>query len=55
MIISMIDGMKLYNKIMENRPKIIRNPYNRDLTIYINDKLIGSFKEEELKAKGLLN
>ena len=50
----MIDGIKLYNKIIENRPKIIRNPYNKDLTIYIKDKLIGTFTEEELKIKGLL-
>ena len=46
MINSMIDVIKLYNKIMENRPKIIRNPDNTDLAIYINDKLIGTFKKK---------
>ena len=55
MIVSMIDGIKLYNKIIENRPKIVRNPYNTDLTIYVNNKLIGIFSEEELKDKGQIN
>ena len=54
MIVANQDAIKLYNKIIENRPKIVRNPYNMDLTIYFKDKLIGTFSEEELKVKGLL-
>lgn len=56
MIVANKEVIDFYNKIVEARRKIkvIRNPYNTDLTIYVSDKLIGTFTKEKLKEIGLI-